>query len=248
MSDVDLYEERQSESEYEQLSDEVGYENESAEAYTDFEGNGRPQHPKIEYAHPNLSKHPHYPRQSQYLAPSSTFIRMGPNDAAISSKEMSALVRYYFNRYNIIGWTLNCLAFLFYANRFIIQRSRIDSRSGFADGVEMRVLFRLRYIGAMAYFLLAALYPSYIYEWHNSEAPLLFTTVMQVKDAYFKGFEPDHHLFVSDWFDLWGGVLVCLLCFLRRKPVLRIFLNPYSKDRSQLAEIIKRDRQLTTFL
>lgn len=104
------------------------------------------------------------------------------------------------------------------------------------DLLPLTVALRMRYFGAVVYFLSALLYRPYIFEMRNAEAPLIVSTILQL-----------HYTLHCDKDSMSDApvmavpvVMVAVMCCLRRWPCFRMILNPWTKDKTELVNLVRR--------
>lgn len=143
---------------------------------------------------------------------------------------------------NWLGWLFS-LGAVGYYGRVLFDQMKIQLPTIYDDMMPINLAFKLRYIGVFGYFLTCILRPSFIFECRNAEAPLIVSTVMEL--YYLLSYKERNEAppFV---FELFLPVAVSVACFLRRKPYLRMLMNPWTKDKSELMRIIQVFRSSKT--
>ncbi len=103
--------------------------------------------------------------------------------------------------------------------------------------LSMEQLLCLRYFGSFLYFLVVFLYPPFIFEQRNPETLVMLSTILQV---YYQATRKP-----IGAMKMIGAIVILVACFLRRLPYWRCFLNPWTKDKSELKRLITLARQAT---
>ena len=156
-----------------------------------------------------------------------------PKSIYIDENPIKGAIRYHVNWG---GLPLTLLAVGYYG--FLIYKQVLQGvPEDFEFALSAENLLSLRYLGSFLYFLGVLLYPPFIFELRNAEAPILLSTVMQL-----------HYESIQKPVGVMEMVIssaVLLLCFLRRLPYWRCFLNPWTKDKSELKRLIALARQAT---
>lgn len=146
--------------------------------------------------------------------------------------DTKGLIQYNFN---VWGWPFSLAAIGYYV-WVLFDQMKVQLPTVFDDTMPINLAFKLRYFGVLGYFLTCLLRRSYIFECRNAEAPLIVSTVMEfyyLLSYSERGEEPP----MAYEFLLPLGLSV--LCFLRRRPFFKWAMNPWTRDKPNLAEIIE---------
>ena len=144
------------------------------------------------------------------------------------------MVKYHLNWF---GLPMSLFA-IYYYGRLIFYQMNATLPTALDDLLPIKMALKVRYIGALAYFLACLLHRPFVYEIRNAEGPLLVATVLEL--YYMLNCKPDE-VPPTIW-ELVIPLVVAFVCFMRRKPYWRIIMNPWSKDKSELIDLIKKAR------
>lgn len=140
-----------------------------------------------------------------------------------------SMVKYHLNWY---GLPLSLFAIYHYGQLIFTQMSA-KLPTVLNDELPIQFALKIRYVGAFIYFLCCLLHRPFVFECRNSEGPLLVATVLELYYMLNCKENPPTIL------ELAAPVAIAVACFLRRKPYIRIFTNPWSKDKSELIKLIR---------
>ena len=91
----------------------------------------------------------------------------------------------------------------------------------------IRIALKIRYLGYLIYFILSLAHRPFIYECHNAEGPVLISSVLDI--YYLLNRNPEEMNQITMAAVLFP-ILITILCILRRKPYLRLLMNPWLND------------------
>lgn len=140
-------------------------------------------------------------------------------------------VRYHFNWCGFPA----AVGFLCYYGYLLHWQLRTGLPKDFQLALNQEQLLALRHVGSFLYFFLALLVPPFIFEQRNPEALVLLSTVLQV---HYAGIQKPAQLMEG-----LVAVSVLGLCWVRRMPYWRCFLNAWTKDKSEMKRLISLARQ-----
>ena len=146
--------------------------------------------------------------------------------------DTKGLIHYNFN---VWGWPFS-LAAVGYYGWVLFDQMKVQLPTIYDDMMPINLAFKLRYIGVLAYFLTCIIRRSYIFECRNAEAPLIVSSVLEF--YYLLSYnERDEDPPMA--YELLLPLGLTVLCFLRRRPYFKWAINPWTKDKPNLAEIIE---------
>lgn len=151
-------------------------------------------------------------------------------------------------KYHLNGWGIpvSLGAICFYGYKIFNQVTHNFSLAT-TDLVPITVALRLRYIGAFIYFFACLCNSKYVFEMRNPESPLIVSTVLEIYYLMSEEGKPEESGDITmNMLQFVIPVAVLVVCLLRRRPIWRLIMNPWSKDKTELLKIIKeaRDRVL----
>ena len=157
------------------------------------------------------------------------------------SNDPKSMYKYYLNWF---GLPLTLYA-IYYYGQLIFDQMSMGFPSTAEDLVPIKMALRMRYVGSFVYFMACLLYKRYVFELRNAEGPLIISTVLQI--YYMLNFtlnEVDKPTMLQ----LAVPLMIASACFIRRKPYLRIFMNPWAKDKSELIKLIRDAKETAGFV
>lgn len=162
-----------------------------------------------------------------------------PPTAAIASEDMrsdvlntKSLVHYNLN---IWGWPFS-LAAIGYYGWVLFDQMKVQLPTIHDDMMPINMAFKLRYIGIMAYFIACLFRRTYIFECRNAEAPLIVSTVLEF---YYLLSYTERGEAPPMAYEFLLPLGLNLLCFFRRRPYFKWAMNPWTKDKPNIAAILE---------
>ena len=175
------------------------------------------------YDHNRVSEHP------EIISTATDIANLAAGGFINDPKQM---IKYHWNWFAL---PMSLYPIYYYSRLFFVQIST-QLPTAQDDFMPISIALKIRYIGYLAYFLLSFLYRPFIYECRNAEGPVLISSVLEI--YYILNRKPEEMNQITMMFIL-VPIVVVVLCFLRRKPYLRLLLNPWSKDKSELIKLIE---------
>ena len=153
------------------------------------------------------------------------------NSAYRKTVDPKSMIKYHLNWF---GLPFSLFAIYFYG-KLIFEQMSAKLPTVIDDLMPVQVALKVRYVGAFIYFITCLLHRPFVYECRNAEGPLIVATVLEL--YYMLNCKDGTES--CTLIELSIPITVLTLCFLRRKYFWRTFMNPWSKDKSELIELIQ---------
>ena len=141
------------------------------------------------------------------------------------------MIKYHLNWF---GLPLSVFPIYYYTRLLFIQiNAQLPTTQ--SDFMPISIALKIRYFGYLAYFLACLLHRPFVYECRNAEGPVLISSVLEIYYALNR--EPEEMDQIS-MLSVLFPIMMTVACFMRRKPYVRLLMNPWSKDKSELIKII----------
>lgn len=151
----------------------------------------------------------------------------------VNSDDPRTMLKYHFN---LNGLPLSLLLICYYC--YLLVKQFKSDLPTIQHGI-MRYVLKISYMGYLTYFISCLLHKRFAYECRNAEGLVLFSGILQI--YYILNNLPADKSFISvveTVFSVLLPVCVACACYARRTPKLKMWMNPWLKDKSDLIKII----------
>lgn len=160
--------------------------------------------------------------------------------ASFNDTNPKSMIKYHLNWF---GLPFSFFAIYIYG-KLIFEQMSAKLPTVIDDLMPVQVALKVRYMGAFIYFITCLIHRPFVYECRNAEGPLIVATVLEL--YYMLNCKDGKESCTI--IELLIPISVVTLCFLRRKYFWRTFMNPWSKDKSELIKLIRSAKETAGFL